>query len=112
MVSALCALGVAQIAEATKTAPPLPVQISVAPSSTQPGQLVEYSIAIPNNSKSAYWGTDLDVSFPSQVTCEAVVAEARHSCKLTGNTLNCHWNDYYAGSVSYTHLTLPTNREV
>lgn len=98
LLTVLCAvaLSVAAVpAHATKTAPPLPIQLTVTPQTISPGGTVSYLMHLANKSSSSYWGVRVTVPFPEHVTCTAIVSANRKGCSLANNVLSCYWADYY-----------------
>ena len=53
-----------------------------------------------------------DISFRMTETSPLYPKGCYKFAKRTFNEGNVYWNTHTSGTVSYTHLTLPTNREV
>ena len=83
-----------QVASATKTAAPLPIQLNVNQMMTTLGGTVQYTMTIPNATSTSYWGVTATVNFPAEVNCTGIVSQAG-GCTLTGNRLSCYWADVY-----------------
>ena len=94
-IVALLVCSIAPTAHATKTAPPLPIQLTASVATTTQGGVIEYLMHLANKSSSSYWGVTVGVTFPDTVTCTGIISANRKGCSLTGNRLTCYWNDYY-----------------
>ncbi len=89
-----------QSASATKTAPPLPIQLT-APAMVKVGSTFEYLLHIPNKTSSNYWSVTSQINFPSSVNCTTIVSQSRSGCTLKtdaqgrGTGLTCSYADVY-----------------
>ena len=86
-------VGVVPNVHATKTGPPLPIQLTSSPATVKPGDTVDYLLHIPNKSSNGYWGVKGMVNFPATLSCTQIVSANRGGCSLVNNVLTCSYKD-------------------